>query len=494
MIISPDRKDFSTIFNILGRLILGLSAFMLIPLAVAFLRKEISPFFDFIITFLLTTSLGFLLLVLFPIRKEVSWVHAFFSVSLGWLIFSLLGAIPLWFSKHFLSFLDAWFEAMSGFATTGLILIQDLDHLSFAHNTWRHLTMFIGGQGIILASLSVLTMARPVAVGFYIGEARQEKILPNVIATARFIWKVSFIYLLLGVGIFSALLVYQGLSVEKSIFHGFWIFCAAFDTGGFAPQAQNIAYYHSTLFEVATMVFMVLGAINFNLHFWVWMKRKRELLENFEIHTFFFTLFSLSILTYFSLKGLSSITIFRQGFYQLVSAHTGCGFANITVGQLQNSPPLMILSVIFAMMIGGGVCSTTGAIKLMRVGIIFKSMVMEIKRWMMPFRSVFRDRFHHLQDVILSDKRIKEAYIFTAIFLLTYAAGAVVGIILGYPPLAALFESVSATANVGLSVGITSPTMPNVLKVVYILQMWCGRLEFLSVFVSVGFLLSLFKK
>ncbi len=154
----------------------------------------------------------------------------------------------------------------------------------------------------------------------------------------------------------------------------------------------------------------------------------------------------------------------------------------------------MILSVIFAMMIGGGVCSTTGAIKLMRVGIIFKSMVMEIKRWMMPFRSVFRDRFHHLQDVILSDKRIKEAYIFTAIFLLTYAVGAVVGVFLGYPPLAALFESVSATANVGLSVGITSPTMPNVLKVVYILQMWCGRLEFLSVFVSVGFLLSLFKK
>ena len=153
MIISPDRKDFSTIFNILGRLVLGLSAFMLIPLAVAFLRKEISPFFDFIITFLLTTSIGFLLLVLFPIRKEVSWVHAFFSVSAGLLIFSLLGAIPLWFSRHFLSFLDAWFEAMSGFATTGLILIQDLDHLSFAHNTWRHLTMFIGGKGIILASL-----------------------------------------------------------------------------------------------------------------------------------------------------------------------------------------------------------------------------------------------------------------------------------------------------------------------------------------------------
>jgi len=443
---------------------------------------------------LLTTSIGFLLLLLFPIKKEVSWVHAFFSVSLGWLIFSLLGAIPLWFSKHFGSFLDAWFEAMSGFATTGLILIQDLDHLSFAHNTWRHLTMFIGGQGIILASLSVLTMARPVAVGFYIGEARQEKIMPNVIATARFIWKVSFVYLLLGVGIFSAILIQRGLSIEKGLFHAFWLFCAAFDTGGFAPQGQNIAYYHSGAFEAATMVFMFLGAINFNLHFWVWMKRKRELFDNFEIHTFLFTLFSLSILTYFSLKGLSNLTIFRKGFYQIVSAHTGCGFANMTSLDLKNSPPLMVLSVIFAMMIGGGVCSTTGAIKLMRVGIIFKTLIMEIKRWMMPFRAVFRDRFHHLQDLILSDKRVKEAYVFTAIFLLTYVLGAVIGMMFGYPPLLALFESVSATANVGLSVGITNPAMPNGLKVVYILQMWCGRLEFLSVFVSLGFIISLFKR
>jgi len=224
------------------------------------------------------------------------------------------------------------------------------------------------------------------------------------------------------------------------------------------------------------------------------MKRKRELFDNFEIHTFLFTLFSLSILTYFSLKGLSNLTIFRKGFYQIVSAHTGCGFANMTSLDLKNSPPLMVLSVIFAMMIGGGVCSTTGAIKLMRVGIIFKTLIMEIKRWMMPFRAVFRDRFHHLQDLILSDKRVKEAYVFTAIFLLTYVLGAVIGMMFGYPPLLALFESVSATANVGLSVGITNPAMPNGLKVVYILQMWCGRLEFLSVFVSLGFIISLFKR
>ena len=186
--------------------------------------------------------------------------------------------------------------------------------------------------------------------------------------------------------------------------------------------------------------------------------------------------------------------VFRRGFYQLISAHSGCGFTNLSGQALSNFPPLGLLVIIFAMMIGGGVCSTTGGIKLMRLGIIFKSFFIEIKRWMMPFKAVYKDRFHHLQDLVLSDKRIKEAYLFFTIFLFTYVAGAIVGIVLGYSPILSLFESVSATANVGLSVGITNPAMPSVLKLVYIFQMWAGRLEFISILVSLGFILSLFKK
>ncbi|MBD3245736.1 MAG: TrkH family potassium uptake protein [Candidatus Omnitrophica bacterium] len=494
MIISPERSDFSTIFNILGKLLLALAGFMLLPLAVAWGHGEISPFWDFLLSFFLAASAGLALVILFPLREEISWIHAFFTVSMGWLVFSLFGAVPLYLSGHFLCFLDAWFESMSGFATTGLVLIQDLDHLSYAHNMWRHLTMFIGGQGIILASLSILTKARPVAVGFYMGEGRQEKILPNVIGTARFIWKVSFVYLLLGVTVFSAILMGKGLDPLKAVYHGLWLFFAAFDTGGFAPQAQNIAYYHSPVLEAATVVFMMLGAFNFNLHFWVWLKNKREIYRNFEVRIFLLTLFSLAALLYFSLKGMSNLGLFRTGFYQLISAHTGCGFTNVSSAELPLFPSLGLIAVIFAMMIGGGVCSTTGAIKIMRVGIILKSLLSEIKRWMMPFKSVYRDRIHHLQDVILSDKRVREAYVYFSLFLMSYIGGAVVGVMNGYPLVLSLFESVSAAANVGLSVGITAPSMPAVMKVVYILQMWTGRLEFLSIFVAIGFLVSYFKR
>lgn len=495
MIISPDKRDFSTIFNILGKLTLGFSFFMLIPLLVAILKGETSPFFDFFISFLASVSLGILLLIIFPVKKGVSWIHAFFIVSLGWLMFSLLGAIPLYFSSHFLSFLDAWFEAMSGLATTGLVLIQDLDHLSAAHNMWRHLMMFIGGQGIILASLSILTNARSVALGFYIGEARSEKILPNVVATARFIWKVSFVYLILGTSTFFIILYGQGISWDKSFLHALWLFFAAFDTGGFSPQAQSITYYHSFNLEIATIVFMILGAINFNFHFWIWAKSKKEIFKNFEIKTFLLTVILLTMISYFAFNmiGKSSF-MFRKGFYQLISAHSGCGFTNLSGTEINNFPPLALISVIFAMMIGGATCSTTGGIKLMRLGIILKTFFMEIKRRIMPPRAVYKDTFHHLQDLTLSNQRIKEAYVFSAMFLFTYVAGAIIAMGLGYSPLLALFESVSATANVGLSVGITNPAMPLVLKLTYIFQMWAGRLEFIAIFVSVGLVLSLFKK
>lgn len=493
MIISPDKKDFSTICHILGRLLLGLSFFMLIPLVVALLRAEISAIFDFTISFCFTTAVGFLL-ILFPLKKEISWVHAFFSVSLGWLLFSFFGSIPLYLSSHFISFLDAWFESMSGFTTTGLVLIQDLDHLSFAHNMWRHLTIFIGGQGIILAALSVLTRARPVAVGFYVGEARQEKIMPNVVSTARFIWKASFIYLILGIFILGSILYYQGMSLHRSFFHAMWLFFAAFDTGGFGPQAQNIAYYHSLILEIAVVVFMLLGAINFNLHFWVWHRSKKEIFKNFEMRTFFLTAGIALAILYVSLKGAGYMVLFRKGFFQLIAAHTTCGFTNLAVGELNQFSSLGILAIIFAMMVGGGVCSSSGGIKLIRLGIILRTFIIEVKRWMMPFKSLYVERIHHLQDISLSDRKIKEAYIFFTLFLFTYMFGAVVGMLLGYSPIFALFESVSATANVGLTVGITAPHMPVVLKLVYVFQMWAGRLEFLSIFVSLGFILSLFKK
>ena len=159
-------------------------------------------------------------------------------MSSSWLAAAVLGAIPFYLSGHWVSFLDCVFDSMSGFATTGLVLVQDLDHIARSVNLWRHLIMFIGGQGVVVVALSFLVRGSAGAFRMYVGEARDEKVLPNVVETARFIWLVSIVYLILGTFALAVVGRYEGMSWANAFFHGACVFMAAFDTGGFAPNLR----------------------------------------------------------------------------------------------------------------------------------------------------------------------------------------------------------------------------------------------------------------
>jgi len=154
---------------------------------------------------------------------------------------------------------------------------------------------------------------------------------------------------------------------------------------------------------------------------------------------------------------------------------------------------LALVGVIMAMALGGCACSTAGGIKMLRVGIIFKALAEDVKRIILPERSVMVQKFHHIKDVFLEDKQVRSALLITLSYLLLYGFGAIIGMFCGNSFLASLFESTSAAGNVGLSCGITSADMPALLKVTYIFQMWAGRLEFMSVFTLIGFFVAIFK-
>lgn len=496
MIFSPSKEDFFSLFNILGKLLSLLGLLFLIPLAIAFFLGEQNPFYDFAISFFICESVGLLLMILFPFTKEPDYSLAFLLVALLWISVPFFGAFPLWFSGHFLGFLDAFFDSMSGFATTGLSVIQNVDTLAFSVNFWRHFIMFLGGQGIIIVALSFATKASAYGLGLYVGEAREEKILPNIISTARFIWLVSLTYFILGGFVLFILGLNAGLPLKKAIFHSIFLFMAAFDTGGFTPQSLNVVYYHSVSFELATVILMILGSLNFNLHYFLWMRRRSEIFKNIEVRTF---LVSFSILFCFLCLGLSKMgfsftEFFRKGFYQLITAHTGCGFSNISIAQLKVWPKSALIFIIFAMAFGGGIGSTTGGIKLMRLGLLAKAVVSEVKSWIFPTQVRIYEKYHHLQDVVLEDKRIRVVFVVFLFYLASYLVGAIIGVFCGYPFLESLFESTSACANVGLSVGITSASMPLALKITYIIQMWTGRLEFISIIAAFGIIYSSFKK
>ncbi len=498
MILRPQFSDFKVIGYYLGKMILGMALFMLIPMVVSLAAWELNPLFDFLISFFFCLTLGISLQIFCYTTKELKWSQGMIVVSFSWVVAAVFGAAPLFLSGHFNSYLDAVFEAMSGLTTTGLTLAQDLAHMSYGHNLWRHMLAFIGGQGIVVVLLTFFVRGGSGAFRLYVGEGRDERLLPDVHRTSQFIWAVSIIYLVLGSLALALVAFFDGMPFLKGLFHGACIFMAAFDTAGFAPQQQNILYYHSFAFEIVTMIIMVLGALNFKLHYTIWSGDRKEIWRNIEtISLVVAMVFTFSLVAVGLTKANvypTALMLFRKGFYQLLSAQTTTGFQTIYSSQFMTEwNHLSLAGIILAMALGGCICSTAGGIKMLRIGIVSKTFVADVRRYISAELTVSVEKMHHIKNLVLTDAQMRSACLITIAYIVIFLWGASIGMLCGYPFVESLFESTSAAANVGLSCGITAPSMPVILKVTYIIQMWAGRLEFVSVFVLLGFVLALIK-
>lgn len=500
MILRPDLDDIKPIGYYLGEIILGLGLVMFLPFAAGvFLFGEFEPALHFIIGGELALLIGILLkwACSSPV-KDMNMAQGMVVVSLSWLAAMAFGALPLVLSGHYKSFLDACFETMSGFTTTGLTLVQDLDHMALTHNLWRHMTHFIGGQGIAIVALAFFMIGGGGALRMYVGEAREEKIVPNVIQTARIIWMISIVYLVIGTLALALAGMHIGLRPGSAFFHGICVFMAGFDTAGFTPQSQSILYYHSLLYEIITIVIMIFGTMNFNLHYQLWKGNFRELWKNIETRTFVLSVASISFIVMLGLGRLGvyshALSFFRKGFYQLISGHSGTGYMTIYAKQFINEwGDIALVGIIIAMGLGGCICSTAGGIKMLRVGLFFKALREDVKRIMVPENAVVTQKFHHIKTLFLDNKQVRAILMITLLYIILYAFGSLVGVLYNYPFLNSLFESTSAGANVGLSCGITDASMPALLKITYMLQMWVGRLEMIAIFGLIAFIASFFR-
>jgi trk system potassium uptake protein TrkH len=491
VLLRPDHTDLRIIGLNTGRVLLGVGLTMLVPAALGFAWGEHDEALGFVVGACLAILPGCVAEWRLQTRRPATWQHGMVVAALSWLFAALAGAVPLHLSGHYGSFLDAYFDAMSGFATAGLAVINDLDHLADSVNLWRHLTHFLGGQGLVLLALSLFATGGG-AVGMYVGEAREDKILPNVARTARFIWRVSLVYFLAGTASLWVALVAAGLTWSRALFHATTLFMAAFDTGGFAPNTAGIGLYHSATLEVVLSVLMVAGALSFALHYQLWLGRHRELVRNVEVRSLTLTLLGLFAVaavglarseTYLSLDGL-----WRRGFFHLLSAHTGTGFASIP-GRLflTDWGTLAPAAIVFAMGLGAMAGSTAGGIKAIRLSLVTKAVEQEIRGVLLPPDAATAVTYHSGRRQLLRPEVVRSAFMILLLYLALYLLGALVGLFYGFPFDEAMFESTSAAAAVGLSIGITGPTMPTGLEVVYILQMWIGRLEFVAVLALLGF-------
>ncbi len=477
--------DVRVIGHYLGTLILFAGILMAVPFATALVFQEWEPAARYFFSIGIAVVAGALLRFLRIEPSRLDRQQALAVTGLAWVVLAVFCSIPLYFSGHYATYLDALFDGVSGLTTTGASLVQDLDHLSNADNMLRFMMHLLGGLGLIVVALSFGLFGKRTGSSLYTSEGRNEHVVPNVVQTAQFIARITAVVIITSTVVIALVCLVAGMEPVRAGLHAFWISISAFVTGGFTPMAQSILYYHSFPLEIILMVLMILGSISFVIHAEVWKGRVGMFFRDIETRT---TLIWLGLMTVVLIATLSTSPLFsdlpaliRRGLFMVVSSFTTTGFQVITTNQLTTvltSGAFLTLALIMA--VGGGAGSTAGGIKLYRVGIIFKSIVSTIKEALSPDSARVVVAYNHVGRRILSPEIAKEAMTVFILYVVTYVIGALVGIAHGYDATQAIFESVAMTSNGGIITGLATPGMPVTLEVFYIFQMWVGRLEFVT--------------
>ncbi len=496
-ILRPDADDIKLIGYYLGKVLLGLGLLQLIPLVTALTLGEWNSASAFAIGAAIAIIAWALSDGLLATRQPLSWAHGMVIVALAWLLGPIATAVPMLLSGRFTDPVHALFESMSALTTTGMSVIHDLDHTPVSEDLFRHLLQIAGGLGIIIVVLSVFAAGGARITTLYASEGRDERVLPNIIRTARFIFQVASTLFVVGTTALVIALVATGFTFPRAVYHGVNLFFASFATGGFSVMQSSIIYYHSATVELLVGLIMVAGTLSFGLHLALWRGDPRDVLRHLETRTLTVTTSLLFALLCVGLVRAGSYdtveALLRKGLFTMVSAASSTGHqVNVGDTYLYDWGLLAPAAIVGAMAMGGMASSTAGGIKALRVGITFKSLTHEIRRILLPESALVVTTYHAGKRQVLRDENARAATTGLLLFIASYLLGITTALAYGELDLTqAIFEAVSVGSNIGISIGVVNPGMPDGLALVYILQMWLGRLEFVAAFALLGYLFSL---
>lgn len=428
-------------------------------------------------------------------RQPLSWTRGVVTVTLSWLVASLPAAIPLYLSGHYGGYFDAYFEALSGLTTSGLTLVQDLDHLPVSIALYRNGLELAGGLAIVVTGLMLLTAATATASSLSAGDVRDERVLPSPERTWRQVGGVATAILVPGVLAASAAVAIAGVGGWRAVEHGVSLALAAATTGGFARTSASVGYYHSAVVEVVLVPLMIAGALSFALHRAAARGDRSGVAQDFEIRTLAVSMTAIMAAVLLGLGRAGSHTdvvpLIRNGVFTAISAHTTTGLQVVTPRLLATDwGQLAPAALVAAMAIGGTTASSAGGLKTLRVGILLKGLVADVRRVLLPDSALVVSSFHWGRRRLLQHAHIRSA---ATLLLITLAGvltmSTVILFVDGTVALTeALFLAMSAVSNSGLTLGTFGPETAPVLKVGLMSLMLLGRLEWIAVFATMGFL------
>lgn len=407
--------------------------------------------------------------------EKITNREGFLSVSLSWILFSIFGGLPFILSGSVSSFVDAFFEASSGFTTTGSTIIENVEILPHTILFWRSLTHWIGGLGIILLVIIILPSLGITAQQLFSYESSlKEKILPKTKAVG---YRLLYIYL--GLTIIEIILLNFGdMNLFDSICHTF----STVATGGFSTKNTSLLYF-SPYSQYIIALFMLLAGISFVVYFYLLNLKFRKIYSNEELWFYLVViLFSGIIASSILIAGTTDSyeLAFRQGFFQVVSIATSTGFTTTDYLNWPNAGKLLIFFLLFA-----GACSgsTTGGIKMFRHLIVIKNI-----------RSVFRKLIHpnsvtqiKLNGIPVSDRTNISIISFVVLYLFIFIIGTILIVLSGSDPVSSASAVIASLGNTGPGLGTIGPMfnyshMTDFSKIVFSFLMIIGRLEINTLF------------
>ncbi len=464
------------ILRILSTILFIESIFYLFCLPVAHICNE-SPFpFLWSSVIAIVLSVSFFIVSRNIVIYKVTNREGFMAVALSWITMSAFGTLPYIISGTIPLFIDAFFEASSGFSTTGSSIIENVEILPYSILFWRSLTHWIGGLGIIVLVIIILPSLRITGYQLLSLESSlKEKIHPRTKAVG---YRLLFIYLSLTVT--EVILLNLGeMNLFDSICHTF----GTVATGGFSTKNISIGYY-SPYSQYVIAVFMFLAGISYVIYYYLVKLKFRKVKHNEELWFYLGTvIITVAIVTGILLTNTvkSPELAFREGFFQVLSFLTTTGYTTTDYLQWPGPALLIIFLLLFT---GASTGSTTGNIKMARHLIIIKNI-----------RSVFIKIIHPnaVSQIKLNDKPVSEKanisiISFVVFFIFIFLIGTIILVISGIDPVTAASVSVASLGNVGPALGTVGPMnnyahMPEFSKLVLSLLMIIGRLEIYTIFI-----------
>ena len=399
--------------------------------------------------------------------------------ALGWIVISAVGALPFCLGLK-VSYLDAYFETVSGFTTTGITMLTGLEEMPRSVIFWRAFIQWLGGLGILTFFLTVVSAGGSAHILF---SAESHKIFakrpaPGLFHTLRILWTIYALF----TALIALALVLEGMSAYDAVAHSF----TCLSTGGYSPYDDSIGHYraagypHFVAIEYTIIVGMLLGGINFFIHYRVLTGGLRALWDNMEMKLFWIIVAGATALVALQAGFGSASESLRGSLFQVVSIMTTTGFATKDIG----SPVFPALSkqiFLILMVVGGCVGSTGGGIKVLRIGVLLKMVGRQLSRVTRGRSAVSLVVVDG--EVIDSEEISRIAALFFAWIVLLVLGGAVTATFSDLGPMEAASGMFSALGNIGpcyVSVQAMTELHP-LVKITYIIGMLAGRLEILPI-------------